>query len=137
MPVTTAKQLSVFLENRPGVLAKVCRTLAAEKVSLKGVSVSDSVDHAVVRVVVDKPGKARRVFEDHNLLVIETEVLAVSIPDKPGELGKVAGRLSRAKLNISYLYGSAQGESPHGTLYMRVEASRAKVLKALKGLKGI
>ncbi len=137
MPVTTAKQLSIFLENRPGVLAKLCRTLASAKISLKGISVSDSVDHAVVRVVVDKPSKARRVFEEHNLLVIENEVLAVSIPDKPGELGRVAGRLSKAKLNISYLYGSAQGGSVNGSLYMRVDATRAKVLKALKGLKGI
>ncbi len=137
MPVTTAKQLSLFLQNKPGVLAKLCRAMASEKISLKGISVSDSVDHAVVRLVVDKPAKARRLFEEHNLLVIENEVLAVSLPDRPGELGKVAARLSRAKLNIHYLFGSATGSDNQGTLYMRVDAPRAKVRKALKGMKGL
>lgn len=134
MPVRTAKQLSLFLENKPGVLAKLCRAMSREGISLKAISVSDSVDHAVVRLVVDKPAKARRLFDEHNLLVIENEVLAVSLPDRPGELGKVAARLSRAKLNISYLYGSAVNGASSGTLYMRVEAPRKKVLAALKGL---
>jgi hypothetical protein len=134
MPVKTAKQLSLFLENKPGVLAKLCRALAREKISLKGISVSDSVDHAVVRMVVDKASRARRLFEDHNLLVIENEVLAVSIPDRPGELGKVAARLSRAKLNVDYLYGSSPNGDERGVLYMRVSAPRGKIMKALKGL---
>ncbi|MHC4914180.1 MAG: ACT domain-containing protein [Planctomycetota bacterium] len=134
MPVSTAKQLSLFLENKVGVLAKLCRALAGAKVSLKAISVSDSVDHAVVRLVVDKPAKARRLFEEHNLLVIENDVLAVSIPDRPGELGRVAARLSRAKLNINYLYGSSANGEEAGTLYMRVEGSARKVRAALKGI---
>ena len=134
MPVRTAKQLSLFLENKPGVLAKLCRAMSREKISLKAISVSDSVDHAVVRLIVDKPAKARRLFDEHNLLVIENEVLAVNLPDRPGELGKVAARLSKAKLNISYLYGSAVNGVATGTLYMRVQAPRKKVLAALKGL---
>lgn len=135
MSVRTAKQLSLFLENKPGVLAKLCRAMSREGISLKAVSVSDSVDHAVVRLVVDKPAKARRLFDEHNLLVIENEVLAVGLPDRPGALGKVAARLSKAKLNISYLYGSAvNGAASSALLYMRVEAPRKKVLAALKGL---
>ena len=134
MAISTAKQLSLFLENKPGVLAKLCRALAGAKISLRAISVSDSVDHAVVRVVVDKPAKARRIFEEHNLLVIETQVLAVSLPDRPGELAKVAGRLAKARLNISYVYGSAPDSRERGTIYMRVQAPRAKVLRALKGL---
>ncbi len=134
MSVRTAKQLSIFLENKPGVLVKLCRAMSRDGISLKAVSVSDSVDHAVVRLVVDKPAKARRLFDEHNLLVIENEVIAVSMPDRPGALGKVAARLSKAKLNISYLYGSAVTGAASGTLYMRVEAPRKKVLAALKGL---
>lgn len=134
MSVRTVKQLSLFLENKPGVLAKLCRAMSREKISLKAISVSDSVDHAVVRLVVDKLAKARQLFEEHNLLVIENEVLAVSLPDRPGELGKVAARLSKAKLNISYLYGSAANGAASETLYLRVDAPSKKVLAALKGL---
>ena len=133
MPVSAAKQLSLFLENRPGVLAKLCRAMAAARISLKAISVSDSVDHAVVRVVVDKPARACRLFEDHNVLVIESEVLAVDIPDRPGELGKVAARLSKAGLNINYLYGSSPDGQGHGTLYLRVGGARGKALAALRG----
>ncbi len=134
MSVNSAKQLSLFLENKVGVLAKLCRALAAAKVSLKAISVSDSVDHAVVRLVVDKPLKARRLFEEHNLLVIENDVLAVGIPDRPGELGRVAARLGKAKLNIDYLYGSSANGEPASTLYMRVGGSMKKVRAALKGI---
>ena len=134
MPVRTAKQLSLFLENKPGVLAKLCRAMSREKISLKAISVSDSVDHAVVRLIVDKPAKARRLFDEHNLLVIENPVVAVSIPDRPGELGKVARKLSAAKLNISYLYGSSPNGEERGVLFLRVEGSSAKVRRALRGL---
>jgi len=134
MPVAAAKQLSIFLKNEPGVLAKLCRTLAREKISLKAISVSDSVDHAVVRLVVDRPAAARRLFEEHNLLVLEAPVIAVTIPDQPGTLARVAGRLGKAKLNVDYLYGSASLTDDHGTLYLRVNAPVGRVLKLLKGL---
>ena len=132
MSVTAAKQLSIFLDNKPGVLAKLCRALAKAEISLRALSVSDSVDHAVVRMVVDKPAKARRLFEEHNLLVLANDVLAVSLPDRPGALGRVSGRLAKARLNISYLYGSGSGGDADGILYMRVEGPIKKALAALK-----
>jgi len=134
LSATFAKQLCIFLQNQPGVLAKLCRALSGERINLKAISVSDSVDHAVVRVVVDKPLVARRIFEDHNLLVIENDLLALHLPDRPGTLGQVAARLAKAKLNISYLYGSAPDGDGMGTLYLRVEAPPARISAALKGL---
>jgi len=131
---TFVRQLCIFLHNRPGVLAKLCTALARARINLKAISVADSLDHAVVRLVLDKPSAARRLFEDHNLLVIENDMLAVSLMDRPGQLGRVAARLARAKVNISYVYGSAPDGSEQGTIYLRAEGPRGRVLAALKGL---
>ena len=134
LSATFAKQLCIFLQNKPGVLAKLCKALSVERINLKAISVSDSLDHAVVRMVVDKPLAARRLFEDHNLLVIENDLVALTLADRPGELGKVAQRLAKVKLNISYLYGSVPTTDGAATVFMRVEAPTSKVLAALKGL---
>jgi hypothetical protein len=134
MPASFAKQLCIFLENKPGVLSRFCRALAAARINLKAICVLDSLDHAVVRLVVDKPAAAKRLFEDHHLLVIENDLLALRLADRPGELGRVAARLAKAKLNISYVFGSAPDGAQRGTIYLRVEAPRGKVLAALRGL---
>jgi hypothetical protein len=134
LSVSVAKQLCIFLRNKPGVLSKLCKALARERIDMKAISVADSLDHAVVRLVVDKPVAARRLFEDHNLLVIENDLVALTLPDRPGELGRVAARLAKAKLNVSYLYGSVPAPGRLATVFMRVEASPTKVLAALKGL---
>jgi len=133
MPASFAKQLCIFLENRPGVLSRLCRALSGARINLKAISVLDSVDHAVVRLVVDKPAAAKRLFEDHHLLVIENDLLALDLPDRPGELGRVAARLAKTKLNISYVFGSAPNGAGRGIIYLRVEGPRSRVLAALKG----
>ena len=116
MPIV--KQLSVFLENKPGVLARLCETFADEKINILGMSVSDTVDHAVVRLVTSAHAKAITLLEDAGVLVVETEVLSLNLPDRPGELATVAKKLSKAGVNIEYAYGSTQEKG--GTLIVRV-----------------
>jgi hypothetical protein len=111
-------QLTVFLVNKPGVLANVCKALAAKKVNIRALSVSDTVDHAVVRMVVSDPRTAVHVLGDHGALVVETEILAVPLSDQVGELAKLAARLAQAKINIEYAYGST-GDS-NATIFVRV-----------------
>lgn len=134
MKIRHVKQLSLFLQNRPGVLAKLCRALAKRRISVKGLSVADGADHAVVRMVVDQAAEAVHLFEEHGLLVIENSVIALSIPDQLGALGSVTHRLGRAGLNISYVYGSGSSTDSDGTIYLRVDASESRVRRALKGL---
>jgi hypothetical protein len=126
------KQLSIFLENKPGVLAEVCKTLGAHEINIRGLSVSDTVDHAVVRLVVNDPQKALHVLGDHGALVVETDVLGVNMVDKPGELAKVAAEFARAKVNIEYAYGSC--DDTEGTIFFRVSDEK-KALKVLSSLK--
>src|SRR4051812_15701276 len=127
MPVV--KQLSIFLENKPGVMARLCETFSEQKVNIEGLSVSDTVDHAVVRLITNDPDKARTILEDAGVLVVETDVLALALPDKPGQLAAIARKLSKAKVNIEYAYGTT--ESDGGMLIMRV----SDIKKARKILK--
>jgi hypothetical protein len=112
------KQLSIFLENKPGVLAKMCRTLGEHEINIRGISISDTVDHAVVRLVVTDARKAIHVLGEHGMLVVETDILALDLPDSPGKLAEAAGKLARAKVNIEYAYGSS--DTTHGMVFVRV-----------------
>src|SRR5580658_6268928 len=108
------KQLALFLENRPGMLARVCDALAAEKINIYAISTSDTVDHIVVRMVVSDPARALFVFEAHGTLVVEDEVLMVDGDNKPGALAKLAHRLADAKVNIEYAYYATPPEAKRG-----------------------
>ena len=131
MAVKRAQQLSVFLENQPGVLAKLAQALASGRVNLLGMSVSDTVDHAVVRLVVDNPARARRILEEANLLVVENDVLAVPLANRPGALSDTAQRLARAHVNIEYAYGSGVAKKgARALLFLRVSDTK-KALRVL------
>jgi hypothetical protein len=123
------KQLSVFLENKPGVLARLCGELAGQGINLQGITVSDTVDHAVIRLIPDDPVKALSLLESAGQLVVETDVLAMPMVDRPGELAKVAGKLAKANVNIEYAYGTVQGS--RALLVLRVSDMK-KAEKALK-----
>lgn len=119
------KQLSIFLENKPGVLADVCKALQAHNINIRGISVSDTVDHAVVRMVVSDPRAAIHILGDHGALVVETDVLAVELSDSPGELAKLAAKFASAKINMEYAYGSSDHSS--GLVFIRVSDIRKAV----------
>src|ERR1041385_9256082 len=86
------KQLALFLENRPGTLASVCQALADQKINIYAISVSDAVDHAVVRMVVSDPHKALHLLGEHGVLVVERDVLMLEGRSRPGELARIARR---------------------------------------------
>src|SRR5205823_9435864 len=97
-----AKQLSVFLANKPGTLAQVCDELANEKINIYALTISDTVDHAVVRMVVSDTQTALRIFEEHGTLAVENDVIMIDGENKPGSLAQIAHRLDAAKINIEY-----------------------------------
>ena len=127
------KQLSVFLENKIGVLGRLCKSFKENKININALSVSDTVDHAVVRLIVSDPTRARDLLEQHGVLVVETDVLALELPDQPGILATLAAKLAKAKINIEYAYGTAGECGGHPTLIVRVsDTKRAeKLLKKL------
>lgn len=95
------KQISIFLKNRPGALAEVTGTLAREGVNILAISVSDTVDHAVVRFIVDQNEKAKAVLEKQKFLVVENDVLAVPCRTSPGNSGTLRRNWGRATLTLN------------------------------------
>src|SRR5258706_3233000 len=98
------KQIAVFLDNRPGTLARVCDVLKAERINIYAISTSDTVDHSVVRLVVDDYRRALKVFEEHNTLAVEDDVLMIQGDNKTGSLAKIGHQLSKAKIKNEYCY---------------------------------
>lgn len=125
-----ATQLSVFLENRPGTLAEICRVLAKAKINIIAMTTSDAIDHAVDRLVVSEPKKAIRLFEERGVLVIETDVLLIEGPNHPGALGQIAEMLGEARVNIEYLYFATPPSSRNGVIILKCR----NVSKAMKVL---
>ena len=124
------QQLALFLENRPGTLARVCDALCKEKINIFALSTSDTVDHIVLRMVVSDPRKALLLFEEHGTLVVEDDVLMIDGDNKPGSLARLAHKLSEAKINIEYAYFATSPNAKKGLLILRV----SDVKKALKVL---
>ena len=124
------KQLAIFLDNRPGMLARVCDALSAARINIYAISTNDTVDHSVIRLVVSDYRRALHVFEAHGTLVVEDDVIVVEGSNRPGELAHLAHKLADAKVNIEYCYSATPPESKKGMLIMRV-SNPARALKVL------
>lgn len=115
------KQLSVFLDNKPGTLAKVCEALAGAKINIYALTISDTIDHAVVRMVVSDPITALHIFGERGVLVVESDVLMLDNSNKPGALAMIAERLGKARINIEYAYLATSPGAKLGLLILRVK----------------
>lgn len=115
------RQLSVFLENKPGTLAQVSSALAARRVNILAFSISDAVDHGVVRMVVSNPVQAAHILGDGGMMVVESDVVALDLPNKPGALARLADRLSKARVNIEYAYGTTGGTKGKAQVILKVD----------------
>ena len=117
MEITT--QLALFLANKPGTLAAVCDALAAAKINIFGLTISDTVDHAVVRMVLSDYKRALSIFEEHGTLVLENEVLMLEHDNKPGTLSEIAKKLAAENVNIEYAYLATAPTAEKGVLIFR------------------
>lgn len=125
-----AKQLSVFLANKPGTLADVCEELAKAKINIFALTISDTADHSVVRMVVSDTSAAVNIFEERGVLVVESKVLMIENNNKPGTLAKISSKLAKAKINIEYAYLATSPGAKAGLLILRADDTK-KALKVL------
>jgi hypothetical protein len=125
-----AKQLAIFLDNRPGTLARLADALGEARVNIYAITTSDTVDHSVIRLVVSDYRRALHVFEEYGTLVVEDDVLVIEGSNKPGELAGIAHKLADAKINIEYCYSATPPDAKKGLMVMRV-SNASKALKAL------
>ncbi len=131
--IETATQLSVFLGNRPGALSRVCKELAAEKINIHALAISDTIDHAVIRMVVSDPTKALMILGERGVLALENDVLMIETNNEPGMLATIADRLATAGINIEYAYLATSPRSQLGLLIVR-PSNVEKAERALRDL---
>lgn len=123
-----APQFSVFMVNKPGVLALALSEFAKAKINITAITMMDSAEHGVMRVVFDNADKARDILSKLNMAYNQTDVLCVDLANKAGELAVVAEKLSKGHINISYAYCTAGGKGGRTTGVLKV----SDVKKAMK-----
>ncbi len=129
-------QFSIFLVNKPGVLAQVTSALAKAKVNMIAMTLVDSSEHGVLRIVcTDEAGKVRRVLGRAHDQFTETEVLALDISNKPGVFAAVADKLAAEHININYAYCTGGARGGKTTAIFKV-ADLNKALRVLKPVRG-
>ena len=129
--VHTGTQFSVFLVNKPGVLAQVTRALANEKINIVAMTLVDSQEHGVLRLVAENASTARGVLGKLNLPMTETDVLCVDLPNQSGALADVASLLGQNHININYAYctSGAPGGRTTGVFKAGDHAKAQKLLE--------
>ena len=123
----TVKQLSVFVENRPGKLAEALEALSGANIDLRALSLADTSDFGILRAIVDKPDYALEVLSEAGFLVKTNEVLAIIVGDKPGGLAAVVRILSEAGIDIEYTYAFVAHSSDNAYVILRVGNNEAAV----------
>ena len=128
-------QISVFLENRAGQLAEITNVLSENHIDLRALSIAETSDYGVLRLIVNKPHEASAVLLEHGFVLSMTPVTIVAVPDEPGGLAKVLNILSDANIDIEYMY-SVFGQEK-GLAYMIFRVANDEQLRAVLTEKGI
>ncbi len=127
-------QFSIFLVNKPGVLSQIFRELAKAKVNVSSIAMMDSMEHGVLRMVVEDPTEARPVFQTLNVPVKETEVLGVMLPNRPGAAADLCERLATKHITVGYMYCTSGARGGKTLVVLKVPdiAKAMRVLEAGK-----
>ncbi len=115
------KQISLFLENKCGRLVSVCQALGQENINIRALSIADTSDFGILRLIVDQPDYALSVLKQEGFMATETEVIAVEVTDQPGGLAEVLSYLEEAEINIEYLYSFVEKPARDALILMRVD----------------
>ena len=124
-------QFSVFLVNKPGVLAQVLNEMAKAKINITAMTMMDSVEHGVLRLVAGRAKPTREILRKLNASINETEVLCLNLPNQSGALADICTQLARAHININYAYCTAGARGGRTTGILKV-ADLNKAMKVLE-----
>jgi hypothetical protein len=129
-------QISLFVENKPGRMAKVSKTLSEAGINIRALTVAEAGDFGVIRMVVDDPEKGYRVLHDKGFTVSMTDVLAVEMRDIPGGLYEIVNTLGENGINIDYAYAFVTAKAQRAMLILRVDdIVKARKVLAARGVK--
>ena len=115
------EQISVFLENKSGRLAEVARALGDAGVNIRALSIADSSDFGILRIIVNDNDRALEVLKKEGFTVSKTEVVAVEVPDRPGGLAWVLDLLEKRSINVEYMYAFVERSSDNALIVFRFD----------------
>lgn len=115
------KQISLFLENKEGRLARVCRILGDAGINIRALSIADTSNFGVLRLIVNQPDTAYNILKQNGFVVDITEVIAVEVPDQPGGLAGTLEILEKKNINVEYMYAFLGTTSQDALVILRVE----------------
>ena len=130
MAEAMVKQLSIFVENQKGRLAAIVDLLSSYDINMYALSVGDTADFGILRLIVDDNDKAISILKEHNVIATLTEVVVAVMPNEPGGLAKVLWILAGANINVEYLYAFVSTTKSQAYVALRVEdnAAASKIL---------
>jgi hypothetical protein len=130
------KQLSLFVENRPGRMAKVSKSLSDAGVNIRAMTIAEAGDFGVIRMVVDDPENGYKVLHENGFTVSTTDVLAVEMKDTPGGLYEIVNTLGENSINVDYAYAFVTAKAEKAMLILRVDdITKARQALSAKGVK--
>ena len=130
------EQISIFLENKPGTLESATRTLRDANINIRALSLADTSDFGVLRLIVNDVEKAKQVLKDAGFTVGRTSVVAVEVPDRPGGLHSILEALSRENINVEYMYAFVERSGENAIIIFRFNMTdRAIEVLLKKGFK--
>lgn len=126
------KQISVFVENKLGRLADITQILSENKIDIRALSIADTTDYGILRLIVNNPEKAVEVLKNADMTVSITNVLAIGIPDQPGGFASAIRVLSDAGMGVEYAYAFITPEDGEAYVILRVDdnTKASEILKA-------
>ncbi len=134
----SVKQISVFLENKKGRLAEVTRILSQERINIRALSLADTADFGVLRIIVNDPDRCLAVLKGASFVAQVTEVLAVEVEDKPGGLSRILEVLDSENVNVEYMYAYVEKTRENAIVICKInDRSRALDVLAKHGISTI
>jgi len=118
-------QISVFLENRTGQLAQITQLLAQEKVDIRAISIAETADYGLARMIVDDAQKASSILLQHGDILSMTPVWAVEVPDRPAGLAELLGVLAEAGIDVEYMYSLFTHRDGYAYMVLRISDEAA------------
>ena len=134
------EQISIFIENKSGRLAEVTRVLGNQGINIRALSLADTSDFGILRLIVDKTDQAKAALKEQGFTVSKTEVVAVEVPDRPGGLASILQVLDAARVNVEYMYAFVERSGGNAVIIFRfddsAEAIRVLLASGMKILEG-
>jgi hypothetical protein len=134
------EQISIFIENKSGRLAEITRILGEADINIRALSLADTSDFGILRLIVNDCAKANTVLKEHGFTVNKTEVVAVEVPDRPGGLSAILQTLDREAINVEYMYAFVERCGENAVIIFRfdetdkaIAALQAQNFKMLEG----